>query len=110
MNKYDMIVFNIGIMNKEICKEIIQTVLGGDKVFYAALIVFPSEIDNFEVLSYLRSQQAATSLVKDFQLVPLLFQKVATANEPIGENVSYAVCTPVWKTDNSEGPPLSLLQ
>ena len=91
MNKYDMIVFNIGIMNKEICKEIIQTVLGGDKVFHAALIVFPSEIDNFEVLSYLRSQQAATSLVKDFQLVPLLFQKVATANEPIGENVSYAL-------------------
>ena len=92
LDKFEMIVFNMKLMNKDFCMNIIQIILGNDKLFNAAIVVFPSELNQFEVLSYLRGQQATTSLVKDFKIVPLLFKKNAFVTcDDVGENVRFAL-------------------
>ena len=76
----------------EIVKCIISNLLGGDeKSFHAALLVFKSEEDYFEVLSYLRSQHAVTSLHKDFKIFPLLFRCEPQVGVDILINVKYAL-------------------
>ena len=87
----DMIVYMMKDKNHDIVMSIISAILGGEKSFQAALLVFPTEMDHFEAISYLRSQQAATNLIKDFKVVPLLFKKESKSCEEVCENVSYAL-------------------
>ena len=70
---------------------IINCVVGGEKIFHAALLLFPSEADYFETVCYLRSQQAATSQIPGFKLFPLIFRKETSCTGVIVENVSYAL-------------------
>ena len=91
MSNYDLVILNMKHMNKDICMNIIGAILGGDKFFHAAVFVFPSELDHFEVLSFLRSQQTITSLIKDFKVVPLLFKNDVKNAEEVNENVKYAL-------------------
>lgn len=89
-NNYDMIVFNMKKMNKEVCMDIINGVLGDDKEFHAAILVFPSELDHYGVLAYLRRQQSETSLC-EFKVVPLLFRAETHGSADIRENIKYAL-------------------
>ena len=92
MDKFEMVVYNMKRMRKNICMNIIMAILGGDKTFHAALLVFPTELDHFEIISYLRSQEANTDIITGYKLVPLLFrnQFVSTVSE-VGPNVKYAI-------------------
>ena len=69
----DMIVYNMKTLHTETINNIFNMVLGGEKIFHVALLLFPSEKDYFSVISYLRKQQSVTSMIKNFQILPLLF-------------------------------------
>ena len=91
LTKSDMIIFMMKETNKDVIADIVIEVLGSDKPFNAALLVFPCEIDQFEVLSHLRSRKASTSLIKDFMLVPLLFKVELKHGGEVTENVKYSL-------------------
>lgn len=89
----DMIIYNMDISNKDDINNICNSVLGGNKAFHAALLMFPCELDYFDVLSFLRSQQPITNMIKGFEIVPLLFNKGLKGGDTnkIGENIQYGL-------------------
>ena len=91
INKFDMVVIQIKQMHKDVCMDILGAIVSGDKIFHAAVMVFPSELDHFDVLYFLRSQQPAASLIKDFKVVPLLFNIDANSDKEICQNIKYAL-------------------
>ena len=91
VNQSDMVIYIMKDRNNDIVGSVLTNVLGSDKDFHAALLVFATELDHFEVLSYLRSQHAATSIIKDFMVVPLMFKKDPKNFDQVAENVSYAL-------------------
>ena len=102
LNDFEMIVFNMKSMDSEKCKTFIQLIMGSNKPLHAALLLFPREVDYFEVVAYMRMQ--LTSMIKDFQLVPLLFKSEVTVSGSVGENVKYALL--FGKFHVSKGPLL----
>ena len=89
--KSDLIIFVMSDLDKNVIGDIIAEVLGGVKEFHAAVLVFARERDYFDVLTYLRSQESTTSLIKDFKLVPLLFKVDPKSKEEVVENVMYGL-------------------
>ena len=59
---------------------IINTVLGSEKDFLAALLLFSSEVGYFDILSYLRSQNGVTRMIPNFEIIPLLFNRTVKKN------------------------------
>ena len=89
----DLIIYNIAKLDSDIINNIFNTVLGSDEEFRAAVLLFPSEQKYYEVLKFLRSQQAKTKMIKDIEIVPLLFNKDLKKGEAtrIGENIHYGL-------------------
>ena len=88
----DMIVYIMKEKQAEITTTIVSAMLGGDdKDFHGALLVFESEADYFEVLSFIRSQHAVISLIKDFKVFPLAFKIDPKANEEMLVNMKFAL-------------------
>ena len=88
----DIIVYNMNKMIKANVTSIINTVLGSAKEFHAALILFSSEAEHFDILSYLRGQNGSTSMMPNFEIVPLLFNKPIQKNlTKIVENIQFAL-------------------
>ena len=89
----DMIIYNMTKVNKDTINNILNLVLGGDKTFHAALLLFHSELDYFEIITFLRSQHAVTSMINNFKILPLLFNKVLNSriSNTIVENIQYGL-------------------
>ena len=90
----DMIVFNMKTLHTDSITNIFNMVLGGDKIFHVALLLFPSEKDYFAVISYLRKQHSVTSMIKNFQILPLLFNSQvskAGIGSKIIENIQHGL-------------------
>ena len=91
MDSIDMIIYNM--VTTDNINSILNTVIGGDKPFQAALLLFPCEIDYFNVLSFLRKQDDTTKMIKDFEIVPLFFNaelKKGVAHG-VGENIKFGL-------------------
>ena len=89
----DMIIYNIETVTKENINNVFTCILGGDKTFHTALLLFPSELDYYEIISFLRSQSTNTSMIKHFEIVPLLFNKALDNGDgkKIAENIQYGL-------------------
>ena len=78
-------------LNQDAVMSIMNSILGGGKTFHSALLVFPTEMEHFEALSFLRSQHSATNLIKDFKIVPLVFEKKSNNFEGIVANMIHGL-------------------
>ena len=89
----DFIVYNMNIVSKDNVNSIINTVLGSEKDFHAALLLFSSEAGYFDILSYLRSQNGVTSMIPNFEIIPLLFNRTVKKNlsSKVVENIQFAL-------------------
>ena len=92
ITKLDMIVYIMKEKQAEIVTAIVSAILGGgEKSFHGSLLVFDSETDYFEVLAFIRSQQAVVSFVKDFKVFPLAFKIDIKGNEEMLVNMKFAL-------------------
>ena len=89
VEKSDILVYIMKEKNPEAVMSIITGILGGDKDYHAAILVFASEQDYFGTLSFLRGQ-SATAAIKDFQIIPLVFEKHQEFCADVIENITFA--------------------
>ena len=99
--KFEIVIFHMSEENRDICFDFVNnSLLSGCQ---ARVITFPSEAQQFEVLSYLRNQQ----LSKDplFKVFPLIFQSNAFPTGDICENIQFSV---IFGNFVVLSPPLSM--
>ena len=58
---HDTLIFHMASLQRDACMTIARSVLQSDKAYHLAILIFCSEVDQFEVLSFLRSQQVTMS-------------------------------------------------
>ena len=91
VNKSDMVVYVMKETQSDVVMSTITSIFGGDKAFHAALLVFTSEGDQFDVISYLRGQQAQTSLLADFKIHPIFFKTEPKITEQVYTNLMFGI-------------------
>ena len=92
LDAYDLIIYNM--TSSDSISVIVNNILGSDNSSQAALLLFPSELDHFKVLSFLRNQDGVTKTMKNFQIVPLLFNVALTRSSShckVVENIKYGL-------------------
>ena len=85
---YEAIIFHMKELNQDICKKIISHMINSTKPVHAALLIFPSEKDQFQVLSYLRNQN---TMLENFKIVPISFNREVKSSGDVVENISYSI-------------------
>ena len=90
VNKYDVILVRMMELNQEKCSNIIRHLKESSKLLHAALLIFSTENDHFQVLSHLRSQNL--TLVDNFKIIPVMFTKeVKSSSQSVVENLSFSI-------------------
>ena len=85
--KIDIVVLNMMDDSKDVCFDMVNNSLLSRKSYYARLIVFPDELHQFEVMSFLRNQ----GLDKDVKIFPLIFHCKPTISGDVCDNVLFGV-------------------
>ena len=80
---HDTLIFHMASLQRDACMTIARSVLQSDKAYHLAILIFCSEVDQFEVLSFLRSQQVTMS--SNLRIFPMTFhnEKAKTSDNII---------------------------
>ena len=81
-NKSDMVAY-VMKESQYVVMATITSILGSEKPFHSAMLMFTTEGDYFDVISYLRGQQAQTSLLADFKVQLIFFKTEPKITEQV---------------------------
>ena len=88
----DLIVFNVGELDLITIKRIVDLIRDGNKVFHAAIFLFPTERDYFKILCAIRNasdDDDGDDMDEELQIWPLIFNKQVQSRDKFLNNVQH---------------------
>ena len=90
LEKSDFLIVHLKIGQPDLCMDIIQALVRSEKVFHAALLVFPLESLQFETLSCLRNMSLGE--MEKLKIVPIFFNNLRLKSSgEVCENMDFGV-------------------
>ena len=87
----DLIVFNVGELDLISIRRVVDLIRDSNKVFHAAIFLFPTESDYFKILCAIRnaSDNDGDDMDEEFQIWPLIFNKQVQSRDKFLNNVQH---------------------